>query len=445
MRSTPLRTRDNQAARESRQSSPPQVLPSGLGMNTPEVYPTPLPSQPANPAIRIASLALLLTTTLVLAACGSPGTPQAPSLKLPTPPTDLTAGRTGNTVTLHWTMPRRATDRVPLAGDQRAVICRALATTPCTPAAELLLAPGLPASYTDTLPAALLSGPPHLLIYTILLQNHRHRAAGPSNPAYTAAGAPPPPIAGLHTEATASGIALRWDALPPAAPASRAAPSVHYLLRLDRTRVLAPGESPSPTAEETRAGVPQPINQTLEVTQPVPAQPATLAAGWTLDHATDRNAQLNRTYRYTVERVARLTLDGHAVEVSSAPSSPATLVARDLFPPAIPQGLQAVADTEGGAIDLSWTPNSEADLAGYRVYRRNATASTPPECISGAALVSDAGWRDPAPQPGTRYAYSITAVDTSGNQSPRSAEVEERLDRTDKPLMPPIPPPHAHL
>lgn len=409
---------------------------------------------PANPSPRYASglpctLGLALVLCLApLAGCGSPGTPQPPSLKLPIPPTDLTASRSGNSVTLHWTMPRRATDRVLLSGDQRAVICRSVAGgnlgtskvgiggAGCNPAGALLLAAGQPAGYTDILPPLLVTGPPRLLTYTVRLENHKQRSAGLSNSAYSAAGAPPPAIDGLSAQTTSAGIVLRWPTPPGVrvtgalAPEGPAEPGARYLLRLQRTRILAPGEGPNPTADETRAGVPQPVEQTLEVAQKTyPAGGGTLAGGWALDHAIDSDAMLNRTYRYTVERVARLTLDGHLVEVSGGPSAPATIAARDLFPPAVPQGLEAVADDQGSAIDLSWTPGTEADLAGYRVYRRIAANSEPAARVSGTTLLPDPAWRDQSAQAGVRYAYSVSATDKSGNESARSPEVLEILSK----------------
>jgi hypothetical protein len=361
-------------------------------------------------------------------------------------------------------MPRRATDRALLSGDQRVVICRNLGAdnlatgnlatgnrgssgTACNPVGAVLLAAGQPASYTDILSPLLVAGPPRLLTYTVQLENHKQRSAGLSNPAYSAAGAPPPAIDSLSAQATSSGIVLHWPSQsavreagalaggstsPPEGSAPRAdgfAPlEARYLFRLQRTRIFAQGESANPTTEETRAGVPQPIEQTLEVPQVAhPTSGGTMAGGWTLDHAVDTDAMLNRTYQYTVERVARLKLDGHIVEVSSRVSAPATIVARDIFPPAVPQGLEAVADSQGGAIDLSWTANTDVDLAGYRVYRRVTASSEPAVQVSGTALLPNPAWRDTSVRPGVRYAYSVSATDKSGNESVRSPEVMETL------------------
>jgi fibronectin type 3 domain-containing protein len=146
-----------------------------------------------------------------------------------------------------------------------------------------------------------------------------------------------------------------------------------------------------------------------------------------LHQAIDRDAALNHAYRYTVERVARLLLDGHRVEVGSGLGTPVTVSARDIFPPAVPQGLVAVADVEAGAIDLSWSPDADPDLAGYSVYRRVAGSTTPAERVSGGELLSNPAWRDLSPRSGLVYAYSVSAVDQTGNESARSAEALESV------------------
>ncbi len=340
-------------------------------------------------------------------------------------------------------MPRRATDRVPLAGDQRVVICRRLgAAGSCDPVGNLLLDAGSQARYLDPLPSSLATGGPQLLTYTVLLENQKRQSAGPSNPAYTIAGSAPPTVGGLSAQVGPAGIALHWQ--PAASTASSAYPAsatgpaaagspleVDYLLRLHRARKLAPGENAGPSSQESRAGVAQPLEQTLEVREAASSRPASLAAGWRLDHAVDQDAALNRTYLYTVERVARVHLGGHSIEVSGGASQPLTIEARDLFPPAVPGGLEAVADSQAGAIDLSWSPDTEPDLAGYFVYRRVAGSAGPPLRTSGAAALPNAAWRDPSVQRGVRYAYSVSAVDTSGNESERTPEVLEATQPVD--------------
>ena len=75
-----------------------------------------------------------------------------------------------------------------------------------------------------------------------------------------------------------------------------------------------------------------------------------------------------------MQRVRRVDVDGKTLELAGELSQPLDVDAKDVFPPEVPAGLAAVAAAgENGAgpgIDLSWQPDSEADLAGYFVYRR---------------------------------------------------------------------------
>lgn len=348
----------------------------------------------AGPAL----LLLLSLPLLMVAGCGLVAAPQPPSLKLPDPVTDLTAQRTGNQVELHWTMPKRDTDKVLLVGDQRVQVCRRVESEPCVIAGNLLVAPKATATFTDSLPAALLSGPPRTLAYTVELNNHAGHNTGPSNIAITAAGAAPPQLRELHARAQAEGIVLSWTA-----------GGGDETVRIHRVLVEKSGAKKQGSQKPSA-----PVEQTLEF------------SGRDQGRVLDHDAALDHTYTYTAQRIVKLTLQGQSVEVASAPSESITIDARDLFPPAVPEGLQAVTDPEARAIDLSWQPNTESDLAGYTVYRREAGSSTSPVRIS-PPVEPDPSFRDKDVQLGHTYEYSVSAVDHDGNESPRSAEVEESL------------------
>src|SRR5438270_3527144 len=119
---------------------------------------------------RTAGISALLVTGFVagLPGCGTPGAPQPPSLNLPDRVQDLSATRAGNQVALSWTMPRRNTDKLPLKANVTARICRdegsaqgsAPGAAPCVAVATQPFSPASPASYVDSLPAALSSGSP---------------------------------------------------------------------------------------------------------------------------------------------------------------------------------------------------------------------------------------------------------------------------------------------
>jgi hypothetical protein len=351
-----------------------------------------------NVALRAAAL-LLVLPLLTMTGCGTPAAPSPPSLKIPEPVVDLSANRVGDEVRLTWTMPKRTTDKVLLKGDQAAHVCRRVETGPCETAADLHLPPDAPAHFVDHLPPDRISGPAKLMTYTVELNNHAGHNAGSSNQAWTAAGTAPPQVVGLSATTRQEGVLLRWQAT-----------GSDQLLRIHRELVIKPG-APQPSQI---SGSPAPTEQTLEV------------EGKDQGQALDRDAALDHTYRYSADRVEKLTFAGHAFEIQSAPSEVVTIDARDIFPPATPRDLQAVADAEARAIDLSWAPNTEADIAGYIVYRRDTASSAPAVRVSPPGEVAPS-FRDASALFGHRYAYSVSAIDRDGNESPRSAETEESL------------------
>ncbi len=133
----------------------------------------------------------------------------------------------------------------------------------------------------------------------------------------------------------------------------------------------------------------------------------------------DTNIESERTYYYRVRAVLR----ARGVEGDSGDSEVAQVTAHDIFPPAPPKGLTAVYSP--GAVELLWTANDEPDLAGYYVYRREG--QSPPSRITKELLRTPL-LRDATVLPGRAYAYQVTAVDLSGNESAPSqpAEVETR-------------------
>jgi fibronectin type 3 domain-containing protein len=77
------------------------------------------------------------------------------------------------------------------------------------------------------------------------------------------------------------------------------------------------------------------------------------------------------------------------------------------------------------AIDLSWQPNTEPDLAGYIVYRREGDGEW--QRISPAQQVVGPGFHDPNVTAGHTYKYAVTAIDREGHESALSAEAEETV------------------
>jgi hypothetical protein len=352
----------------------------------------------------VCSLALVLARMLI--GCGSPGSPAPPSLNLPEPVTDLSAARVGDSVQLAWPMPKRTTDRIPLRPPVNTQICRAVESGACTPIANLKLAPGAAGAYSDVLPPDLVRGPDRLLRYQVTLQNHAGKSAGASNAVYSAAGGPPAALTGLTCQVRQDGVLLGWPPVPD--------PGRSLDIRIER-ELLTP-----PAAGDVRrsplAPAATPVRQTLVVHTKDGMDPG---------HALDTTALFNQRYRYTVERVVTLSPGGHSMEIQGQASQPIEVATKDTFPPAVPQGLAAVADSAAGAIDLSWYPDTDSDLAGYRLYRRDLQGQEPVHSI--ASLGVETSYRDSGVEAGHTYAYSVSAVDQSGNESSRSPEVNEIL------------------
>ncbi len=352
--------------------------------------------------------ALPLGMACTMIGCGAPAAPAPPSLNLPTPVVNLSAVRIGDSIHLAWTMPMRTTDRLPLRHPVKVQICRGIDSGPCTNTGTLSLTPRAAGTYTDVLPSDLSHQPNRLLRYEVALQNHAGKSAGPSNPAYSAAGNSPAAVTGLTGQVRQDGVLLGWK------PVSE--PGRSILFRIERLQLTVP--APQEARGSPLAPSPPSPTQTLVVHGRESEDPG---------HAIDTSALFNQRYRYVVERVASFDLSGRSVEVQGVPSEAIEVTTTDVFPPAVPQGLVAVADSAAGAIDLSWTPDSDSDLAAYRVYRRDVQGGLPAQRVASVGV--ETSFRDTAVQPEHAYAFSVSAVDQSGNESKRSPEVEETLAR----------------
>ncbi len=362
---------------------------------------------------------LLLPLTI---GCASPGPPRPPSLHLPETVTDLTAQRIGDSVHLHWTTPSNTTDGITIPGTLTAQLCRQTNPTAhatCVPLPRLAVRPG-PSQTIDSLPSNLTSDPVTLLAYRVEIFNSAGRSAGLSPQAFAAAGAAPPQINSLRATPARTGATLEWQ------------PSLQTSFPIELHRVLlappsTPSQPPAITAPQPASKPPaKPASKPpLQFTGKTPTEVRLLTpkdhtdTGGTLD----ATAIKGQTYTYTAQRVRTVTLDGHTLELRSPISPPITLQVSDIFPPQTPTGLAAVPSAH--SIDLSWQPGTDPDLTGYHVYRRELPSQQFTRLTT--TPVVGPGFSDQTPQPGHTYAYRVTAVDASGNQSPPSTEVQETL------------------
>jgi hypothetical protein len=131
-------------------------------------------------------------------------------------------------------------------------------------------------------------------------------------------------------------------------------------------------------------------------------------------------------FRRDLTRLAYVARDGTELQVEGDDSPPANLVAHDIFPPAVPSGLQAVFSGPGQkpAIDLVWAPNTEPDLAGYNIYRQEGSGAS---AKINSELVKSPAYRDAEIASGHSYTYSVSAVDVRGNESRPSEEASEAV------------------
>lgn len=361
-----------------------------------------------------------LVALAALTGCGVQGNPQPPSLELPRPVNDLKATRKGDRVRLTWTAPRETTDKVRIKEAGKTRVCRSSALPAAMECSEVVPPPAeqaatsSAASYTDTLPHELLGqSPAGFTVYTVEVMNPGGRSAGPSNAVKVPMAATLPPPEKIFSQVTAEGPVLSWVVpadqqgmsllLPEATKAQSPVSYSYRLYRRDKER---------PTA----AAVIVPIENAFA--SPRLAQPNL--------NVRDAGTEWEKTYVYWVTTVTRSSAGGKSVEVEGEDSPPVEVFVHDVFPPAAPTAVEAVASSGGGQsfIDLTWTPNNEADLTGYNVYRREAAGQ--PQKIN-AELVKTPAFRDANVTAGHTYLYTVSAVDLRGNESGRSEETSESV------------------
>lgn len=379
--------------------------------------------------------------TLVLAgamasvvSCGKKGPPLAPLRPVPDAPASPTASRLGPDVHLRFVVPAQniglpgpvEIDRlevfaVSLAAGAPAPPNRDFLTAKyrvgtidirqpeppgqraVDPALETRPAPGEPAAFVEPLTTEMLNPPPPPVIappivpvvpppapaaaakvpppptyatriYAVRGVTSRGRPGNPSARVVVPLVEPPPPASEVSVDFTESAFVVSW--MPPVAEADGPA------LLFNVYRAEAPAT-------------------------PITAKPA---AAPSLDVP---------GMAFGVERCfsVRTVVQVAAVTIASEPSAPACVTPRDLFPPAAPAGLNAVASP--GGISLIWDRNTEADLAGYLVLRAEAPGETLRPLTPEPIL--ETSYRDTAATPGVRYVYAIVAVD---NATPRNTSAE---------------------
>jgi hypothetical protein len=241
------------------------------------------------------------------------------------------------------------------------------------------------------LPALGLASPTRNLVYAVSVLNSYGKSAGLSNQVQVPAAPTLAPPAGLAAHLSSRGITLTWERVP--APETQ--PDLGFKYRVYR-RGLENGK-------DSIAG-----------------ELPLASAGPTL---LDTGFEWEKTYEYRVAVVTLIRQANGSAEVEGEDTPPVRIFAHDTFPPATPAGLEAVSSGPGQKpfVDLVWNANTESDLAGYNVYRREGGGE---RVKINPDLVKTSAFRDPDVVAGRRYFYSVSAVDVRGNESPRSEEAQ---------------------
>lgn len=129
----------------------------------------------------------------------------------------------------------------------------------------------------------------------------------------------------------------------------------------------------------------------------------------------DENVQFGQEYYYAV----RASVSSKSPYEESENSKEVKIVPQDIFPPLPPEGLTAVATTD--SVSLSWSPGSDSELAGFRVWRRKE-GNKEFQCLTLEPF-SEIVYEDRKAEKDTLYFYAVTAVDMAGNESEKSNEV----------------------
>ncbi len=342
--------------------------------------------------------------------CATPGAVQLPSLNLARPAEDLTASRKGNTVTLEWTLPKKNTDRTVVQFKHlgNILVCRQTGTSLMSSCNEIGSVnppkepqpkkgepqPTIRMSYTDTLSEHLEEqDPAGFAMYAIEIMNDRNRSAGLSNQVAIPLAPTLSPPTQVAADVSADGVRVSWSGGTVAGPID----GLTYRYWIERRPAGSGGYT------------------VLTDVDPAPE-----------GSYLDRTFEWEKKYEYRITTATNVHAQGREASVEGGDSKAAEVFTRDIYPPATPTGLQAVFSSVGQKpfIDLTWAPDTEADLVGYNVYRR--TDSGEPQKLSQKPVPLPS-FRDEDVQPGITYRYSVSAVDLRGNESSRSAEASETV------------------
>ncbi len=348
--------------------------------------------------------------------CAAPGEPTARHPVTPEAVSDLTGHQTGDDVVLGFTLPRKSTDDAPLPESPSIEIYRAPLSPGVAPDRKTLwrLVYTVPPERVDSylsgdriefrdllIPADIGNAGGHQMAYMVRTRSVKTRASGDSNYFTMLISPPPGAPRDLRVSVTENAVVLTWAEPVPA------------------------GNSPKTASYRVYRAELEPGQEAAIVGQTKYKSPLTLQGSPSSPEFSDMQFEFGHTYFYIVRAVSQTGAEP-AGSVESADSTPVVVTAKDVFPPAIPTGLEATiipATLEAPArVELSWAISSEGDLAGYFVYRSDRE-DKPGERMTQESLPSPT-FRDISVASGKRYFYRVSAVDRAGNESPLTPVVQ---------------------
>jgi hypothetical protein len=369
--------------------------------------------------------ALVVLVAWWVVGCGSPGTPVPRRAIVPLAVNDLTLHQVGDSVVMSFTLPTTSTDLQPLPDVPAIEIYRngpqAAATAPKKRknAESGRLVDTIPGEMVDQYrkngriefpdkldPAELNATRGTELMYAVRTRLSNAKPSADSNPAAIRAYIPPAAVQDLRLTLTETALVLNWSSAERASSVPTEGAARFEIFRAEVDPATA------------QAAIANPADAKL-------VAPPALVAQTAQTEYRDGSFQFGHTYLYAVREVEHFGNES----VESADSAPAVIAAKDIFPPAAPQGIEAVVvpgiNGAASAIELTWAISTETDLAGYNVYRSDE-ADKPGRRLNSELLLTPT-FRDMSVLPGQDYFYRVGAVDQSGNESSLSPAVRAQV------------------
>lgn len=311
---------------------------------------------------------------MCLCGCGYMGETLPPALNRPERVQDIAAVQRGTNIAVQFSIPQVTTENLPLKKGSRDIELRIGPPPPGTFSIDAWLrtadrVPMIP----DDKPMANVTYPAAKYVgKTVFVAVNVHGPTG--------------------------GRSVGWSKLV----------AVHVVQDLPTPQALELSDAPDAVHLEWHAGAPE----FRVFRRPVPELDWMQIATSAKPSYTDNTIEYGKTYEYQVQSIEK-TEDTYA---ESELSEVKTIKPVDKFPPAVPSGVIAVPGTR--SIELVWSRNTDKDFASYNVFRDGMKIA---DALTAPAF-SDRGVR-----PRVKVQYQVSAVDTAGNESARSAPVEATI------------------